>query len=466
LPLYGKPVRAHLVGIGGSGMTALAELLLGLGWRVSGSDCQEFAAAERLRTQGAQVWLGHAAEQISRDTDVVVYSAAVGPGNCERQAAERRGLAQLSYTQMLGQLMRPRRGIGIAGTHGKSTTTAMTAVILAEAGLDPVAVVGAELPQWNGSARAGRGEWFVVECCEYQRNFLDVAPQAAAILNVEADHLDCYRDLDEIVEAFGQYAGRVPASGVVVARGHSEHVTRAVAGADAEVQTFSLEPGADWWAADLRERQGRFEFRVFHEGAFVTQVQLQVPGRHNVANALAAAALGYWVGARPVQIREALAGFRGLRRRMEVVGSWRGVTLVSDYGHHPTEIRATLATARQMFGRRRLWCVFQPHQLSRTRALFEQFAESFDKVDRLLVSDVYNAREESDGAHRSEALRLAEAVARRGIEAHPGHTLDQVVTLLEGELQPGDVLIAIGAGDVGKVCDAFARRLQRHRRAG
>ena len=447
-------------------MTALAEVLLDLGWRITGSDTHGSAAIDHLRDRGVPIAIGHAPSNVPAGTELAVYSAAVDPSNVERQEAARRGLPQWRYSEMLGRLMASRRGIGVAGTHGKSTTTAMVAAVLEQAETDPLAVVGAELCQWNSSGRGGGGEWFVAECCEYQQSFLDLCPTAVAILNIEPDHFDCYDGVDSLIEAFGRFAARVPPSGLVVARGDCQATRRAVLEASAELQTFSLTEGADWWAADLRERRGCYGFRVFFRGRFVTEVRLQVPGRHNVANALAATALCYWAGVRPTEVREGLGEFQGIRRRMEVLGSWRGVTLVSDYAHHPTEVRASLATARQMFGDRRIWCVFQPHQVSRTKALFDEFSESFSGADRVVVAQVFCAREGAASQGLVTSALLGEAIRRRGAEVADVYTVAEIVGLLESELCPGDVLIAMGAGDVDEVCDAFTRRLPRHRRAG
>ena len=285
-------------------------------------------------------------------------------------------------------------------------------------------------------------------------------------MNVEPDHFDCYANADSLLEAFGQFAARVPASGVVVARKGCPATRRAVVDASAELQTFSLAEDADWWATDLRERQGCYRFRVFYHGRYVTEIRLQVPGRHNVMNALAATALCHWAGVRPAMIREGLEEFQGIRRRLEVLGSWRGVTLVSDYAHHPTEVRATLAAARQMFGAWRIWCVFQPYQVSRTKALFDEFSESFEDANRIVVAEVFCAREGAGSESLVLAALLGEAIRRRGGEVSDVYDFGEILRLLESQFSPGDVLIAMGAGDVEKVCDAFTRRLQRHRRAG
>ncbi|NOX53937.1 MAG: UDP-N-acetylmuramate--L-alanine ligase [Planctomycetes bacterium] len=456
---------AHLVGVCGSGMKALAEYLIDLGWTVTGSDLQPPSPAlQAMQRRGLRIHQGHSDGFLPRDVDVVVYSPAVGPQNPERRLAERLEIRQMSYSEMLGHLMQGRAGVCVAGTHGKSTTTAMTAWLLQHAGLSPSAVIGAELVDGGISGWAGQGPHFVVESCEYQRNFLNLSPQLAAILGVEPDHFDCYSDLSELKASFAEFAERVPADGLVLARGDCPSAVVAAKHSPARVETFSLDPAveADWWAADLRQTERGTRFRIFHQGGFFAEVSLAVPGEHNVANALAAAALAHHAGVDAEAVREGLAEFRGLRRRFEVVGSWRGVTLIDDYAHHPTSVRATLLTARAQFGRRRLWCVFQPHQASRTRHLMHEFAESLAAADRVLLVPVYMAREEpSDEAGRLSRA-LADHATHNGTGARFVSSLDQAIATLEDEALPGDVVITMGAGDITRIPHEFTGRVQRH----
>jgi UDP-N-acetylmuramate--alanine ligase len=462
--LDGKHV--HCVGIAGAGVQALAEFLLQSGATVSGSDLVECDAIYRLRRLGAKIRTRHDATNVPADTSCVVYSPAVKPDNPERRVAYERGIAQLSYPKMLGQLMSERRGIAVAGTHGKSTTTAMVGWVLDQAGLDPTVIVGASVPQLGGPSRVGSGDAFVAESCEFGRSFLNLRPQVAAVLNIEPDHLDYYRDLDDIVESFREFVNLVPADGLVVAHGADAVVANATSGVRARVETFSLQPGGTWWAADLRNERGRYRFRVFREGDYVTTFSLQVPGKHNVENALAATAIAWSCGVLPSVIREALEEFRGCGRRFEFRGIWRGVTIIDDYAHHPSEVRATLRAAREMYSSRRIVCVFQPHQLSRTQALFDEFASSFGDADQTIISDIYTAREQLSAAASKTALQLATAVTENGGHARHLGQAGSITAYLEANLQPADVLVVMGAGDIGKVADAFARRLSRHRQAG
>jgi len=458
---------AYLVGICGSGMKALAELLVGLGWKITGSDtCEPNPTLRAMQERGLRVHSGHDDLYLPSDFDVLVYSPAVGPDNPERRAAVQRGICQMSYSQMLGHLMRDRIGVSIAGTHGKSTTTAMAATILSDSNLSASAVVGAELCGRNKSGWAGTGEHLVVESCEYQRSFLDIRPRLAAILSIEPDHFDCYTTFDEMRAAFARYAEQVEDGGVLLIPSRCSLSAEAARGTQAELVTFSDQPGADWWATDPRATATGTRFRVFFRGDYFSEINLAVPGRHNVLNALAAIAVSHHAGASADEVRTSLQGFVGIRRRFERLGSWRGVTLIDDYAHHPTAIRATLETAREIFGRRRIWCAFQPHQVSRTQTLLNEFSQSFELADEILVLPVYAARENL----RDEPTMVSQELASRaGIEGRSARfcgSLDRVVTTLEDEARPGDVLITMGAGDIDQVQHEFARRLQRHRAAG
>ena len=458
---------AHLVGARGAGMTALAEMLAGLGWRLTGSDQRPSdSVSHALHARGLRIHSGHHDQFLPRDVDVLIYSPAVGPDNPERQRAAQLGIPQLSYSRMLGLLMQSRTGISIAGTHGKSTTTAMTSTILEDAGLSPSAVVGAELCGSDRSGWAGDGDLFVVESCEYQRNFLDLSPRYAAILGIEPDHFDCYRDIDDLTAAFAEFTGRIHEDGILLIPADCTASQKAAGWSEAPVETFSRNAHADWWAADVRITNAGLRFRVFNCGRYVTEITLQSPCEHNVLNALAAVAICHHAGVPADVIRWSLAEFRGIRRRYEAAGSWRGVTLIDDYAHHPTAVRATLQTARRQFGRRRIWCAFQPHQISRTQALLDEFSASFSNADQVLIPPIFAAREGSG----DDACRMAEQLASRitaaGTPARFCPSLDRIVRTLDDEAQPGDVLITMGAGDIDQVRHELTRRIRRHHAAG
>ena len=365
--------RVHLVGIGGCGMRALARMLLERGAVVSGSDAAASGAVDNLAAEGATVAIGQRAENISNDCEMVVYSAAIHEHNSELLAARRRGLEVMKYSQMLGRLMAEGVGIAVSGTHGKSTTTAMVAYGLTQAGFDPSYVVGATVEQLGGPSGVGLGRHFVAEACEYDRSFLNLRPVYAAILNIEEDHLDCYQNLQAIIEAFHAFAERIEPGGVLVANGEDPNVEQALRGATCQVQTFGLSPQCTWSAGEAKTDLGRYRFDVLLEGQSLCRVALKLPGRHNATNALAAAALLHHAGVAGDQIADALGSFTGTHRRMTYKGCNRGVTVMDDYAHHPTEIQATLRAIREYHQPKRVVCVFQPHQHSRTRFPAEGF---------------------------------------------------------------------------------------------
>lgn len=454
---------AHLVGVCGAGMKALAELLIGMGWSVSGSDAHPSTSmTQRWARHGLRIHPGHHGQFLPSDAGVLVYSPAVTPDNPERQQALALGIEQLSYSQMLGRLMQDRIGVCIAGTHGKSTTTAMTGCILEAAGGSPSVVVGAELCEKQVNGWAGSGPHFVVESCEYQRNFLDLSPAFAAITSIEPDHFDCFSSFDETIAAFSAFAQKVARDGTLIIPAECQATKAACLAAEAPVETFSLLPDADWWAADVRSTPEGIRFRMFRRGEFFTGVALRIPGEHNVLNALAAAALASYAGASATAIRDGLNEFAGIRRRFDFVGTWRGVTLIDDYAHHPTAVDVTLKAARERFPGRRIWCVFQPHQVSRTQALLSDFAASLALADETLVVPVFAAREKVTDEPVLMSEKLAEHVVSAGGRARFSPSLDRTLATLDDALQPGDVLITMGAGDIGQVHHAFTRRLQRH----
>jgi len=463
-PSSGHCPSAHLVGICGAGMSALASILLDLGWTLTGSDLQvDERLREVFRRRGVSVHQGHDSHHLPPQSRLLIHSAAIPADNPEREAARRRNIRELSYSQMIAELMQSRVGICIAGTHGKSTTAAMVAAILVESGREPSACLGAEICSMGKSGWSGRGELFVVESCEYRRSFLDFSPASAAILGIEPDHFDCFADFGETCEAFRQFAARVSPAGLLLARADCPGAIAASKAAPARVETFSLLTDADWQASNVRTTADGNAFSVFYRGSCLNEFSLRLPGRHNVLNALAAIALCHHQGVSAAEIASGLANFGGVRRRFEQKGTWRGVTLVDDYAHHPTEVRATLRAARDRFGRRRFWCVFQPHQISRTEALFGEFAGSFALADEVLLAPIYAAREVADRRCVSLARELARSIVAAGGRARFCADLDRILATLDDEARPGDIVITMGAGDIDRVHHEFTRRIQRYR---
>ena len=363
---------------------------------------------------------------------------------------------------MLGRLMADRCGIAVAGTHGKSTTTALVAHALSVAGKRPSFIVGATAPQLGGPSGVGEGPHFVAEACEFDRSFLNLSPTFAAVLNIDEDHLDCYKDLDAIVEAFRAFAAKIPPHGVMVANGEDREVAAAVRDAACEVQTFGLSDACQWSASNLTTDRGRYRFDANFSGRKFCRISLAIPGLHQVYNSLAATALLHQAGLTPEEIAAAVADFDGVLRRMTLKAQLAGITVVDDYAHHPTEIRATLRAARDFFAPTRTWCVFQPHQHSRTRFLLKDFAGCFGCADKVLVPDIYFVR---DSEREKEYISSADLVAQvrlNGGDAQYLGDFDAIIEHLKANLAPGDLVVTMGAGNIWEVADDIVRWLGKY----
>jgi UDP-N-acetylmuramate--alanine ligase len=451
--------RIHLIGVGGCGMYGAARILVQSGARVSGSDQKDFAGAGTLVGGGATVRIGHNGGQVDATVELVVRSAAVPDENPEVVTARALGIPIICYAELLGAITRTRRGMAIAGTHGKSTTTALAAHTLRHAGLDPAFIVGAQSTQLGGSSGVGAGPHFVVEACEFARSFLHLRPYSAAILNIDADHLDCYRDVEEIEATFGAFAANVAPDGLLVVNHEDPRAKRAARSAGCAVQSCGFGPGAYWRATNLRCRQGCYSFVLRREGRPLATCSLRIAGMHNVANALAAAALAAHAGAGLEAIAEALGTFAGVQRRMTHRGTGRGVTIVDDYAHHPTEIRATLAALRSRYAPKRMWVVFQPHQASRTRLLMDEFAAAFKDADIVIIPDIYSVRDTDADRAAVTSAALASRICLAGRAAHYLPGLADVCDHLERSVSAGDVVVTMGAGDVWQVADGLVQRI-------
>ncbi|MAE94358.1 MAG: UDP-N-acetylmuramate--L-alanine ligase [Deltaproteobacteria bacterium] len=442
--------RVHFVGIGGIGMCGIAELLLGLGYTISGSDLAEGATVTRLRELGASVVTGHDEAHVG-EADVVVVSSAIRAGNPEVEEARRRGIPVIPRAEMLAELMRLRDGIAVAGTHGKTTTTSLVAHVLTHAGLDPTAVVGGRIAGTGGrsGARLGEGTFLVAEADESDGSFLRLQPVIAVVTNVEPEHLDHYGSEEALQDAFVRFANQVPFFGLCVLCLDHPGVQELLPRLTRRRTTYGFSPQAEWCASDPELHAEGARFAVRHGGRALGEIALPLAGRHNVLNAMAALAVADEAGVGFEVAREALAAFPGVERRFELKGEAAGVRVIDDYGHHPTEIRATLSAARAVH-EGRLVVIFQPHRYSRTRDLFEDFAAAFHDADLLVVTEIYAAGEPKiPGVESAELVR---AVAERG---HRGARLASDQTLLPEslapELRPGDWVITLGAGDVTKI---------------
>ena len=451
--------RIHFVGIGGCGMSGLAALLLRRGAHVTGTDARPSTEIARLVARGASITTQQRAEAVPTDVDFVVASAAIPFDHPELIEARRRGLAVYKYAQMLGAVMSRFDGIAIAGTHGKSTTTAWLTFVLRHAGLDPSFVVGASIEQLGGGSGDGAGHHFVAEACEYDRSFLNLRPQRAAILNIEEDHLDCYKDLHAIRDAFAEFATHVASGGLVVMNGGDRRCRSIAAGLAARVQFFGTDVDCAWRPVDIALEGGVYAFTIQHQGAPLGRVRLGLAGRHNVDNACAVIALAHDCGVTWELLRTGLAEFHGARRRLELRGEAAGVRVLDDYGHHPTEIRATLKAARERCAPHRLWCIFQPHQHSRTRFLLKDFAQSFADADKVLVPDIYFVRDSQREKELVSSEDLVREIRARGGDATYMPHFAAIVEQLVRDTRPGDVVLTMGAGNIWKVADELVQRL-------
>jgi UDP-N-acetylmuramate--alanine ligase len=446
-------VRVHLIGIGGAGMSAIATVLIERGFRVSGSDQTESDTTRALRQQGAAVFIGHRAENIG-EVDMVVASSAVREDNVEVVAARDRGIPVNKRARFLGWLMQGALGVAVAGTHGKTTTTAMIASILVGAGRDPSFIVGGPIAALGRSAHAGHDREFVIEADEYDRMFLGLTPTIEVITNVEHDHPDCYPTFDDTLAAFREFIDRLPPEGLLVACGEDAPSAR-LARDSARKLLYGFKPNLDWQATDVRPNQaGGSDFLAAHAGQSLGLVRLRVPGKHNVLNALAALAVTDQLGVSFSAAQDALADFRGVGRRFEVRGEIDGVTIVDDYGHHPTEIKATLAGARNRYPAHKIWAVLQPHTYSRTKTLLAEFATAFAEADHVIVTSIFASRERDTlGISNRDVVERMDHPDARAIDA-----LSDVVAYLKQHVRPGEVVITFSAGDANRISTELLKK--------
>jgi len=449
--------RVHFVGIGGAGMSAIASVLMARGYVISGSDLRESEVTRRLRAAGAQIQIGHAAEHVHPD-QVVVISRAVPEANVEIQMARRCGVQVLHRAEMLAGLMEGSRGIAVVGTHGKTTTTSMIARILERAGRDPTVLIGGEVDDFGGNARAGRGQDLVAEVDESDGSLLRVAPQIAVVTNVDAtDHLDFYGSVERVLETFRRFLERVPETGFAVICADVAAGRSLAEGFRGKGVTYGLEPGATYTARIGEMVGSRSVFEATREGAVLGEVTLGVPGSYNVQNALGALATGLELGVPFDSAAASLATFHGVQRRFTVRGNVGGVLVVDDYAHNPTKVRALLQAARQCWPKSRIIAIFQPHRYSRTQTVGPQFATAFDPADEVVMTEVY-AADEAPISGVDAGIIVRAVGARRPVEfiADPG----AVAPSLVARLRPGDLVLTIGAGDVYRIADAIVARLR------
>ncbi len=448
--------HVHFIGIGGAGLSAIARLLLESGYEVSGSDRSASPLARDIEAAGARVFIGHAAEQVN-GADVVVRSSAIKDDNPEVQAALALGIPVLKRSDFLGQFMAGKMGVAVAGTHGKTTTTAMIAWMLSQIEQDPSYIIGGVSKNLGCNAHAGKGDAFVIEADEYDRMFLGLQPAWIVLTNLEHDHPDCFPTLEDYRQAFADFIGRLkPGGGLLVCRDDEPAFSLASAAPHrSQMLSYGLRPEADYRAVRLEAGSAGMQFEMQYRGERLASAGLQVPGEHNVRNALASIAIAHQLGLDVQAAADALGEFQGTGRRFDVQGEAAGVTVIDDYGHHPTEIRATLAAARSRYPGRRIWAVWQPHTYSRTQTLLDGFLHAFTDADRVVVTEVYAARETND--HFSAASVVAQ-MPHTAVEFTP--TLADAAQALLRQLQAGDVVIVLSAGDADQVSAEVLKSLK------
>lgn len=436
------------IGIGGINMSSLAHISQLRGYRVGGSDRERTAITQRLEDRGISISYGHSASNVD-GYDAVVYTVAISPDNPEYTRARETGKPCISRADYLGYIMTGYKNrVGVSGMHGKSTCTSMCATVFMRGGADPTVLSGAELEAMDGAYRIGESENFIFEACEYMDSFLDFNPSVAIILNIEMDHVDYFHSMEQICNSYASFAAITGENGTVIANADDEYIPTALKEYKGNVITFGItNKHADFTAINIRNSNGFPEFDIMRGEEFFCHVRLSVTGEHNVYNALAACAAAYLAGVKPEDVSEGLSDFRGAKRRMEYKGRVRGATVFDDYGHHPTEVEATLRGVSRL-EHERLFCLFQPHTFSRTFALMEQFAASFDSVDRVFVADIYPARETDDLGISGKTLAI-----RIGEKAEYISGIDNIAAELNETLYPGDILVVMGAGDIYKVFD-------------
>lgn len=446
----------YFIGIGGISMSGLAEILASRGHQVSGTDVKETAVTKHLQSLGIHINFGHRAENITDDITLVVYTAAIHDDNPELRAAHEKGIRIMDRAHLLGQIMDEYHdSVAVSGTHGKTTTTSMVSEILLAAEKDPTITVGGILPTIGSNLRIGNSPYFVAEACEYFDSFLQFNPFIAIILNVESDHLDYFKTLENIRRSFHAFAQRVPDNGLLVISEKIDNVEELTDGLTCHVETFGLSEKANWRAENIvHEADGRNSFDVYHNGAFFTTIHLHIPGEHNITNALAAIGASAFLGAAPEDCVKGLHHYTGTERRFQLKGKKDGITVIDDYAHHPTEIKAALAAAQNV-QHNTTWCVFQPHTFSRTRFLFDEFGEAFGDADEIIIADIFAARETDDGT--VSAAQLADRIAQTGKSARYVGDFAAIEAYLREHCKSGDLLMTVGAGDVYKIGENFLK---------
>lgn len=449
----------HCIGIGGIGLSAIAEIFISRGYKVSGSDMKESEITDKLIASGATIYLGHR-EKNMEGADLIVYSSAVSHDNPELKTAIDKGIPALSRAEILGALMDEyKSSIAISGTHGKTTTTSMVSLILENSKKDPTILVGGNLSEINGNVKIGKSQYFVTEACEYMDSFLNLRPKIEIILNIDSDHLDYFKDIDHIVSSFNKFANLVPEDGTVIAYDANPFVNSITKTLKKNVITFGFNERCDYYATDINFNSlGLPEFKVNHNGKELCEIHLSIPGEHNIANAIAAFSCCHHLGIEVADIVSTLESYSGTQRRFDVIGITKNnIKIVDDYAHHPTEIKATLKAA-QNIPHNNLWCLFQPHTYTRTLALFDEFAESFEAADKIVMAEIYAAREKN--IYKISSKELVNEIKRAypTKEVYYFGNFDEIANFVINNAQSHDLVMTMGAGDIYKVAELILEK--------
>ncbi|KZL93105.1 UDP-N-acetylmuramate--L-alanine ligase [Clostridium magnum] len=450
-----KDKKVYFIGIGGISMSGLAEILIERNFKVSGSDMNSSSITDRLAAKGVQINIGQSKDNITNDIDLVIYTAAISDENPELLRTKELNIPTMTRAEFLGYIMKGHKyNVAVAGTHGKTTTTSMISHICLDASLDPTILVGGQLDIINGNVRPGNSDYFITEACEYKGSFLKFFPYVGVILNIDADHLDYYKDINEIQDAFINFTKLIPEDGYLVCFAEDEKMDKIISEAKCNILTYGINTGNITAQNISFNEKGCASFDAYNENEKIMSVQLNVPGKHNLLNALASICTGISLNVPKDKIVEGLKNFKGTHRRFELKGVKNNVTVIDDYAHHPTEIKATLSATKN-YPHRKIFCVFQPHTYSRTISLFNEFVEAFDDADEILLADIYAAREQDTGIVNS--TMLGDKIRERGLKCSNFHDFNEAVSYLNENLEDGDIFLTVGAGDVYKIGEMYLK---------
>ena len=441
-----KDKKIHFIGIGGISMSGLAAVLLNSGFKVSGSDFKNSPIVEKLKNSGAEIYIGHKRENI-KNVDLVVYTAAIPSDNAELLEAKEKNILLMDRAEFLGEIMKGHKyNVAVSGTHGKTTCTSMLSHVTLAGNLDPTILIGGELDVIGGNFRIGASEYFLTEACEYNRSFLKFFPYIGVILNIDADHLDCYKDIDEIADTFLKFSKLIPEDGYLIGYNDDFRVKEILSKVNCNTLSYGFDDSADVTAKNIVfNTNGCATFDVYKDNKSLLTLTLDVPGKHNILNALATVCVSIIFNISNENVIEGLSDCKGAHKRFEYKGELNGITVIDDYAHHPTEIKATLSTAKQI-KHNKTYCIFQPHTYTRTKTLFNEFTECFGDTDELILMDIYAAREKNTGLVSSD--ELGDAIRLKGVKCTNVHSHDEALAYVKSKLETGDLLLTVGAGDV------------------